>query len=243
MTSNGKVVAITGASSGVGEATARYLAARGASVVLGARSEDKLCRIVDEIETAGGHADYMAMDVADRGENAALVELAAARFGRLDAFVANAGAMSIGPMDDLATDDWEYMVEVNIKGVLWGIAAALPMFREQQSGHFIAVASTAARNVVPNMAVYAGTKAAVAAICEGLRQEVAGELRVSTVFPGYTATNFAGHVRDGRIRAQLEASGSIAMPAAAVASAIAYAIEQPDGVDVGEIVIRPTAQA
>jgi NADP-dependent 3-hydroxy acid dehydrogenase YdfG len=131
------------------------------------------------------------------------------------------------------------MVDVNVKGVLWSIAAALPIFREQGSGHFIAVASTAARKIVPNMAVYAGTKAAVVAICDGLRQELAGELRVTTLTPGFTATGFADHIQDDTLRKQIAAGGAIAMPP----EAIAYAIGQPAGVNIGEIVIRPTAQA
>jgi NADP-dependent 3-hydroxy acid dehydrogenase YdfG len=193
---DGKVIAITGASSGMGEACARYLAARGAKVVLGARSEAGLQGIVDDITAAGGDAAYIVTDVTRREDVAALTACAVERCGRLDVFVANAGAMPIGPMDDLALDDWELMVDVNVKGVLWGIAAALPIFRSQKSGHFIAVASTAARKTVPNMAVYSGTKAAVVAICDGLRQELAGELRVTTLLPGYTATNFADHIRD-----------------------------------------------
>ena len=241
--SKGKIIAITGASGGMGEATARHLAAQGAKLVLGARNEARLHRIVDEIRASGGDATFIATDVARRDDVAALVTHAVETFGRLDVFIANAGAMPIGPMDDLAVDDWQHMVDVNIMGVLWSIAAALPVFRRQNSGHFIAVASTAARKIVPTMAVYAGTKAAVAAICEGLRQEVAGALRVTTLFPGYTATNFADHVRNDQLRAQLQAGADIAMPADAVAAAIAYAIAQPDAVDVGEIVIRPTAQA
>jgi NADP-dependent 3-hydroxy acid dehydrogenase YdfG len=135
------------------------------------------------------------------------------------------------------------MVDVNVKGVLWGIAAALPVFREQGSGHFLAVASTAARKITPNMAVYAGTKAAVVAICDGLRQELADALRVTTLLPGYTATNFADHIQDEQLRSQIAAAGSMAMPAESIAAAIAYAIEQPAAVNIGEIVIRPTAQA
>lgn len=239
---DGRVIAITGASSGMGEASARYLAARGAKVVLGARSEADLRRVVDDITTAGGDAAYVVTDVTRREDVAALTACATDRFGRLDVFVANAGAMPIGPMDDLALDDWELMVDVNVKGVLWGIAAALPIFRSQKSGHFIAVASTAARKTVPNMAVYSGTKAAVVAICDGLRQELAGELRVTTLLPGYTATNFADHIRDAGIRAQVAAGGSIAMPAGTIAAAIAYAIEQPEYVNIGELVVRPTAQ-
>jgi NADP-dependent 3-hydroxy acid dehydrogenase YdfG len=172
-----------------------------------------------------------------------LVARAQERFGRLDVLINNAGVMPIGKLDDLAVDDWERMVDVNIKGVLWGIAAALPVFRAQKSGHFITIASTAAKRTVPTMAVYSGTKAAVAAIMDGLRQEIAGELRATTIFPGYTATNFASHVRDEDLRVQLEKSGeAFAMAPGAVAAAIAHAIDQPDGVNVGEIVMRSTAQ-
>lgn len=237
------IVAITGASSGIGEATARYLTERGAKVVLGARNADKLKAIVADIEAAGGEAAYVVADVAKRDDVAALVAAATDRFGKLDVFVANAGAMPIGALDDLALDEWDQMVDVNVKGVLWSIAAALPVFRRQKHGHFIAIASTAARKVVPNMAVYAGTKAAVVAICEGLRQEVAGEIRVTTLIPGYTATNFADHISDERLRDQIAAGGSMAMPAKSIAAAIEYAILQPGNVNVGEIVIRPTAQA
>jgi NADP-dependent 3-hydroxy acid dehydrogenase YdfG len=243
MNIDGAVVAITGASGGMGEASARYLAERGARVVLGARNEDRLRDVVREITSAGAAATHLPVDVRRREDVRALAQCAVATFGRLDVFVANAGAMPIGPVDDLALDDWETMVDVNVKGVLWSIAAALPIFREQGSGHFIAVASTAARKIVPNMAVYSGTKAAVVAICDGLRQELAGELRVTTLTPGFTATGFADHIRDEALRERIAAGGSIAMPPETIAQAIAYAIGQPAGVNVGEIVIRPTAQA
>ena len=240
---NGKVVAITGASSGIGEATARHLAKEGAKVVLGARSEDKLRALVAELTQAGHAATYVVVDVSRREDVRALVHKAIADFGRLDVLVSNAGAMPIGPLRDLACDDWEQMVDVNIKGLLWGIAAALPHFLERKAGHFITIASTAARKTTPNMAVYSGTKAAVAAICDGLRQELAGQVRVTTIFPGFTATNFADHVRDPEVREQLAAGAAMAMPAETIAAAIAYAIAQPEGVNVGEIVLRPTAQA
>jgi NADP-dependent 3-hydroxy acid dehydrogenase YdfG len=240
---NGAVVAITGASGGMGEASARYLAERGARVVLGARNENRLRSLVGEIAAAGGTATYLPVDVRQREDVRALAQHAVATFGSLDVFVANAGAMPIGPVDDLALDDWETMVDVNVKGVLWSIAAALPIFREQGSGHFIAIASTAARKIVPNMAVYSGTKAAVVAICDGLRQELVGDVRVTTLTPGFTATGFADHIRDEALRERVVAGGSIAMPPQAIAEAIAYAIGQPAGVNIGEIVIRPTAQA
>ncbi len=237
------VIVITGASSGMGEAAARYLAARGAKVVLGARNEGKLHEIVDQIRMAGGDATCLETDVVSLQDNQDLAAHAVDTFGRLDVFVANAGSMPIGPMDELRVDDWNMTVDVNVKGLLWGIAAALPIFRGQKAGHFIAVASTAARKIVPNMAVYAGTKAAVVAICEGLRQETAGELRVTTLLPGYTATNFADHIRDDRLREQIAAGGSFAMSPDAIAAAIAYAIQQPPDVNIGELVVRPTAQA
>jgi NADP-dependent 3-hydroxy acid dehydrogenase YdfG len=238
-----KVVAITGASSGIGEATARYLATRGAKLMLGARSENALRRVCADIVAGGGSADYATIDVARREDAATLVARAQQQFGRLDVLISNAGVMPIGPLAELALDDWERMIDVNVKGVLWGIAAALPIFQRQKAGHFITIASTAARKIVPNMAVYSGTKAAVAAIMDGLRQEVAGSLRVTTIYPGYTDTNFADHVRNAEVRAQLkEAGDSYAMPPNAVAAAIAHAIEQPEDVTIGEIVIRSRNQ-
>jgi NADP-dependent 3-hydroxy acid dehydrogenase YdfG len=232
----GKVVAITGASSGIGEATARFLAARGAKLVLGARREDRLTELADQLP----EAVYLPMDVRRRSDVADLVALAGKQFGRLDVLVSNAGVMPISPLDDLRVDDWDAMVDVNIKGVLHGIAAALPVFREQGTGHFVNVASTAGFKVVPTMAVYAGTKFAVRAISEGLRQEAGDKLRVTIISPGMTRTDVVDNMTVPEVRAQLV---EMAMPAEAVARAIAYAIEQPAGIDVGEVVIRPTAQA
>jgi NADP-dependent 3-hydroxy acid dehydrogenase YdfG len=232
----GKVVAITGASSGIGEATARFLAARGAKLVLGARREDRLAELTDQLP----EAVYLPMDVRRRSDVADLVALAGKQFGRLDVLVSNAGVMPISPLDDLRVDDWDAMVDVNIKGVLHGIAAALPVFREQGTGHFVNVASTAGFKVVPPMAVYAGTKFAVRAISEGLRQEAGDKLRVTIISPGMTRTDVVDNMTVPEVRAQLV---EMAMPAEAVARAIAYAIEQPAGIDVGEVVIRPTAQA
>jgi NADP-dependent 3-hydroxy acid dehydrogenase YdfG len=232
----GKVVAITGASSGIGEATARFLAARGAKLVLGARREDRLTELADQLP----EAVYLPMDVRRRSDVADLVALAGKQFGRLDVLVSNAGVMPISPLDDLRVDDWDAMVDVNIKGVLHGIAAALPVFREQGTGHFVNVASTAGFKVVPTMAVYAGTKFAVRAISEGLRQEAGDKLRVTIISPGMTLTDVVDNMTVPEVRAQLV---EMAMPAEAVARAIAYAIEQPAGIDVGEVVIRPTAQA
>lgn len=239
----GKVVAITGASSGIGEATAIHLASRGAKVVLGARGEDRIAALARRITDAGGQAAHARTDVTERADLRRLVALARERFGRLDVLVSNAGAMPIGPIDDLAVDDWDRMVDVNIKGVLYGIAAALPVFREQGTGHFINIASTAARKTVPNQTIYSGTKAAVLAISDGLRQELAGKLRVTVISPGFTDTRFADHVKNDGLKAQLEQAGkTFAMPPESIARAISYAIEQPDELNVGEIVVRSTAQ-
>ena len=240
----GKVIAITGASSGMGAATARYLAARGDKVVLGARGAARLSAVADGIIAAGGDAAQAVIDVTRRADLAMLVTLARERFGRLDVLVSNAGAMPVGPIDDLAVADWEQMVDVNIKGVLYGIAAALPVFREQATGHFINIASTAARKTVPGQSVYSCTKAAVVALSDGLRQELAGRLRVTVISPGFTDTDFVAHVKDAALRSQLEQAGAtFAMPAEAIAQAIGYAIDQPESVNVGEIIVRSTAQA
>lgn len=238
-----KVVAITGASSGIGEATATLLAAQGAKVVVGARRIDLLEDLTDRIAGAGGEAVPVRVDVRHRGDLTTLVATAVERYGRLDVLVNNAGVMPVSPLDALRVDDWELMVDVNLKGVLFGIAAALPVFREQGFGHIINTASTAAFRVVPNQSVYAGTKMAVRAISEGLRQEAGDTLRVTVISPGMTSTHFADGMTDPKVRAELErARDAIAMPPDAVARAIAFAIEQPADVDVGEIVIRPTAQ-
>jgi NADP-dependent 3-hydroxy acid dehydrogenase YdfG len=230
----GKVVAITGASTGIGAATAEELASQGAKLVLGARGEARLARVADRLG-----AEHLAVDVRRREDVADLVSLARKRFGRLDVLVANAGVMPISRLDELRVDDWDAMVDVNLKGVLHGIAAALPVFREQGSGHFVHVASTAGFTVRPTMAVYAATKFAVRALSEGLRQEAGAEVRVTTVSPGMTATG-SDSITDPDVLAGM---AEYAMPPAAVARAIAYAIGQPADVDVNEIVIRPTAQA
>jgi len=243
----GKVVAVTGASSGIGEATAVMLASHGAKLVLGARRVDRLAALAARLTNAAGDpvdVAYLGVDVRRRTDVADLVALANKRFGRLDVLVSNAGVMPVSPLDDLRVDDWDAMVDVNIKGVLYGIAAALPVFREQGAGHFVNIASTAGLRIVPTMAVYAGTKFAVRAISEGLRQEAGDKLRVTIVSPGMTRTNFADTMANPDVRTKLvETRDAIAMPPAAVARAIAFAIEQPSDIDVGEVVIRPTAQA
>jgi NADP-dependent 3-hydroxy acid dehydrogenase YdfG len=240
---NGQVVAITGASSGIGRATALHLARGGAKLALGARHEEGLSKLTEEIKAAGGQAVYRVTDVSRREDLQGLVTLAQQSFGRLDVLFSNAGAMPIGPFDDLAVDDWETMVDVNIKGVLFGIAAALPVFRQQGSGHFIHTASTAARKTVPNQVVYSATKAAVLAISDGLRQELAGHIRVSTILPGFTDTAFGEHVKSPELKEQLQKAGEkFAMSPEAVGRAVAYVLEQPEDINVGEVTLRSKAQ-
>ncbi|NYF92269.1 SDR family oxidoreductase [Tunturiibacter empetritectus] len=240
----GQVVAITGASSGIGKATALELARLGAKLMLGARHEEALLQVAEEIRAAGGEAVYRITDVSRREDLLKLVHLAQETFGQLDVLFSNAGAMPIGPFDELAVDDWETMVDVNIKGVLFGIAAALPVFRQQGSGHFIHTASTAARKTVPNQVVYSATKAAVLALSDGLRQELAGQIRVSTILPGFTDTAFSEHVKNPEMKAQMQKAGEkFAMSPETVARAVVYILEQPEGVNIGEVTLRSKAQA
>jgi NADP-dependent 3-hydroxy acid dehydrogenase YdfG len=239
-----KVVAITGASGGIGEATALLLAQRGAKVVLGARRADRLEALAARIADAGGHAAYARTDVTRRDDVSGLVELARERHGRLDVFINNAGIGPISPLDDLRVDDWDEMIDVNVKGALHGIAAALPVFRGQRSGQFINILSTAGLQITPLMSVYAGTKNAVRTISDGLRQEAGADLRVTVISPGFVHTDFAESMTDPEVKAQIVGTrDEMAIPPAAIARAIAFAIEQPADVDVGEIVVRPTAQA
>ena len=239
----GKVIIITGASSGIGAATARLLAAAGARVVLGARRTAPLQGLAAEITQSGGQAAYARTDVSQRADLAALVGLALERFGQLDVLVSNAGLGLISPFDELRVEDWEQMIDVNLKGVLYGIAAALPVFRRQGFGHFVNVLSTAGLQIVPTMGVYAATKNAVRTLAEALRQEAGPQLRVTGVSPGFVRTDFAEAMTNPEIKAQtLARRDQIAIPAEAIAQAVAYAISQPAGVDVGDIVVRPTAQ-
>jgi len=238
-----KVVVITGASSGLGEATARHLAARGAAVVLGARRTERLEQIAAEIREAGGKAQAVAVDVTDRAQVQALIDTAVQAFGRVDVLVNNAGLMSIAPMDELKVEEWDRMIDINVKGVLYGIAAALPLFRKQNSGHFINIASVAGIKVFsPGGTVYSGTKFAVRAISEGLRHEVGASIRTTTIEPGAVDSelkNGSSHEQSAQF---VKSFYQIAIPADSVARAIAYAIEQPADVDINEIVLRPTQQ-
>ncbi|WP_099024581.1 SDR family oxidoreductase [Mycolicibacterium palauense] len=244
MTISGKVVAITGASSGIGAATARMLAERGATVLLGARRTERLDELAAQIGEAGGTARTCAVDVAVAADAARLVDTAVTEFGRLDVLVSNAGISRIGPMSDVDADGWSAMIDVNLRGVLNGIAAALPVFRRQGSGHFVTTVSTAGLKIVPNMAVYAATKNAVRTVMETLRQESTdGVVRTTSISPGYVNTELPSSIEDPELRAAARASmDEFGLAPEAVATAIAFAIDQPPDVEIGDMTIRPTVQ-
>lgn len=238
-----KVVLITGASSGIGKATALLLAERGARLVLGARRPDLLAALTNRLVAGGGQAAYAATDVTRQADVAALVQLAQERFGQLDVLISCAGIAPLSRLDEGRVADWEAMIDVNLKGLLYGIAAALPVFRQQERGHFVNVLSTAGLSIVPTMAVYAGTKNAARTITEGLRQEAGPHVRVTGISPGFVQTNLADSMSNPEVQDQIRAKmQEMAIPPAAIARAIAFAIEQPAEVDVNEIVVRPTAQ-
>jgi NADP-dependent 3-hydroxy acid dehydrogenase YdfG len=238
------VVAITGASSGIGEATARLLAERGASVAIGARRTERLDAIADDIRRAGGAVVTCETDVTRREDLVRLVDRAVAEFGSLDVLVNNAGISKIGPMSDLDVDGWSAMIDVNLRGVLHGIAAALPVFARQNRGHFVTTVSTAGLQIVPDMGVYAATKNAVRTLLEGLRQESTdGVVRTTTVSPGYVRTELGSSIDDADVRQRIQdGMDAFGLAPEAVAAAVAFAIEQPHDVEIGEIIIRPTVQ-
>jgi NADP-dependent 3-hydroxy acid dehydrogenase YdfG len=241
---DGKVVAITGASSGIGEATALLLAEGGARIVLGARRSDRLEALAARMTTAGGAATWAPTDVRRREDLTALVALARREFGRLDVLINNAGIGPISLLDELRVEDWDEMIDINFRGVLYGIAAALPVFRQQRCGHVVNVVSTAGLRIVPTQVVYAATKNAVRTLSEGLRQEAGPDLRVTMVSPGYVRTEFADSITSPAVRAQIaDTTAEFAIPPEAVARTIAFAIGEPAAVDVGDIVVRPTAQS
>jgi len=239
-----KVVIITGASSGLGEATARHLAARGAKLVLAARRTERLQALVQQIEAAGGEALAVATDVVDMAQVQALADQAKARFGRIDVLVNNAGIMPLAPLSKLKVDEWSRMIDVNVKGVLHGIAAVLPTMEAQKSGHIINIASVAGLKIFsPIGAVYSATKFAVRALSEGLRAEAPEGVRTTIVSPGAVESELKLGSSDADTAAGVKAFYEAnQIPADSVARAIAYAIEQPATVDVNEIVLRPTVQ-
>ena len=238
-----KVVTITGASSGIGEAIAMMLAAHGAKVVLGARRADRLEELASRIKAAGGHAVFMTTDVRHRGDVNHLVELACKHYGQLDVMINNAGISHLSRIDELQVEDWEDMIDINLKGVLYGIAAGLAVFKKQGFGHIINIISTSGIKIVPLQGVYAGTKNAVRTISEALRQESKGKYRVTGISPGFVQTELIDGVKDPATRAAYkEQSAKIAISPDDIAAGVIYAMSQPDHVDVGEIVIRPTVQ-
>lgn len=240
----GKVVVITGASSGLGEAAARLLSAEGATVVLGARRVDKLEALVSELTEKGGKALAVATDVVDKAQVQALVDTAVQTYGRIDVLINNAGIMPRARLEDLRIDDWDRMIDVNIKGVLYGIAAALPHMKEQKSGHIINVASVAGHKVGPEGVVYSATKHAVRVISEGLRQEVKPyNLRTTIISPGAVDTELPASSTDPAIAADMqEFYDDMAIPADSFARTVLFAMSQPEDVDINEILYRPTRQ-
>ncbi|MEH2462243.1 SDR family oxidoreductase [Nostoc sp.] len=241
----GKVVVITGASSGLGEATARLLSAQGATVVLGARRVDRLQSLADELTRNGGKALAITTDVTHCDQVKELVDAAVQTYGRIDVMINNAGLMPQAPLERLLIDEWERTIDVNIKGVLYGIAAVLPYMKQQKAGHIINVSSVAGHKVGPGSAVYAATKHAVRALSEGLRQEVKPyNIRTTVVSPGAVATELPNSVTDPdtaeRIHKFYE---EMAIPADSFARVVAFAMSQPEDVDVNEVLFRPTSQA
>jgi NADP-dependent 3-hydroxy acid dehydrogenase YdfG len=240
---SGKTAIITGASSGIGEATAIMLAAQGVKLVLGARRKDRLQHLVDRIKAAGGEATFLVTDIKKREDSVRLVEKACEKYGRLDVIVNNAGIARLSRIDEVKVDDWEEMIDVNLKGTLYCIAAAMPVFKQQGLGHIVNIISTSGIKIVPLQGVYAGTKNAVRTITEALRQESAGKYRVTGISPGFVNTELADHIQDESARAAIrQRMQTIAISPEDIANAVVYAISQPDNVDVGDIVIRPSVQ-
>jgi NADP-dependent 3-hydroxy acid dehydrogenase YdfG len=240
----GKVVIITGASSGLGEAAARLLSAQGATVVLGARRGNRLKSLADELTGNGGKALAVATDVTHRKQVKKLVDTAVETFGRVDVMINNAGIMPRAPLERLTVEDWDRTIDINIKGVLYGIAAALPHMKQQKSGHMIFVSSVAGHKVGPDFAVYAATKHAVRALAEGFRQEIKDyNIRTTIISPGAVATELPDSVTEPDIAEKIRKYyGEIAIPADSFAQAVAFAMSQPEDVDVNEIVFRPIRQ-
>ena len=235
-----KVILITGASSGIGEATARHLAAKGARVVLGARRTDRLEKLTAEIRAVGGTAEYRALDVTSLADTQAFADFALKTFGRIDVIINNAGVMPLSPLAELKIDEWNRMIDVNIRGVLHGIAAVLPHFTERKAGHVINLSSIGGHRVWPTCAVYSGSKFAVRAISEGLRQETQ-DIRVTIISPGVVESELADSITSTATREAMADFRKTALTPDAIARAMAYAIEQPADVDVNELIVRPVA--
>jgi NADP-dependent 3-hydroxy acid dehydrogenase YdfG len=239
-----KVIVITGASSGMGEAAARRLAAEGARVVLGARRTDRLEALAAEIDEEGGEALAVTTDVSDRDQVAHLVDTAVGTYGRIDVLINNAGVMPLSPFDRLKVDEWDQMIDVNLKGVLYGIAAALPHMKEQKSGHIINLSSVAGHKVFGGSAVYSATKSGVRALSEGLRQEVKPyNIRTTIISPGAVTTELLDHISEPDVQqANREYVGQVGVPADSFARVVVFAISQPEELDINEVLFRPTSQ-
>lgn len=238
-----KVVAVTGASSGMGKSIAIALAKFGAKVVLGARRTEQLQQLVEEIESKGGEATFVKIDVKCKGDLVKLVNAAIERYGQLDVIVNNAGVSQLSRIDELDIDGWEEMIDTNLKGVLYGMAAAISVFKQQRSGHIVNIISTSGIKIVPMQGVYAGTKNAIRTIAEAFRQESDGNIRITGISPGFVKTDFANNIKNEEMKTAIQnGMEQMAIDPIAIANAVIYAITQPDDVEVGDIVIRPSKQ-
>ncbi|MEY8759113.1 SDR family oxidoreductase [Chryseobacterium tongliaoense] len=239
----GKVVAVTGASSGMGKAIAIELAENGAKVVLGARRTEQLQQLVEEIKSKGGEATFTKIDVKNKADLVRFVNTAVEHYGKLDVIVNNAGVSQLSRIDEVDVDGWEEMIDINLKGVLYGMAAAIPIFKQQQSGHIINIISTAGIKIVPMQGVYAGTKNAIRTIAEAFRQESNGNIRITGISPGFVKTDFANNLKNEEMKATIQNEmEQIAINPIAIANAVIYAISQPADVEIGDIIIRPSKQ-
>ncbi|MEO7215696.1 SDR family oxidoreductase [Mucilaginibacter sp.] len=239
----GKVVAVTGASIGMGKAIAIELAKNGAKVVLGARRTEQLQQIVEEIKSTGGKATCVQIDVKNKADLVRLVNTAIEQYGKLDVVVNNAGVSQLSRVDELDIDGWEEMIDINLKGVLYGMAAAIPVFKQQQSGHIVNIISTAGIKIAPMQGVYAGTKNAIRTIAEAFRQESDGNIRITGISPGFVKTDFANNLKNEEMKTAIQnGMEQIAIDPIAIANAVIYAISQPSDVEIGDIVIRPSKQ-
>jgi NADP-dependent 3-hydroxy acid dehydrogenase YdfG len=240
----GKVAAVTGASEGIGRAIATRLAESGVKVILGARNYEQLERVVNEIKSNGGEAEFEKIDVSSKNDLVKFVDVAVRHYGKLDIIINNAGVAHLSLIDELDIDGWEQMIDINIKGCLYGMAAVIPIFKQQQSGHIVNIISTSGLKIVPMQGVYAGTKNAVRTIAEAFRQESDGTIRITGISPGYVKTNFAakGVKTEVNKATMSKAVDEVGISADAIANAVIYAISQPKDVEVGDIVIRPAKQ-
>ncbi|MGO5012835.1 SDR family oxidoreductase [Niallia sp. Sow4_A1] len=239
-----KVIIITGASSGIGEATAKLLAKKGAKIVLAARREDRLQKVCNEIEKEGGDSIFLKVDVSSTQDMQELIKFTLEHYGRIDVLINNAGVMPLSQLQELKVDEWDRMIDINIKGVLYGIAAVLPTMRNQKGGHIINISSVAGYQTSPTSAVYSGTKYAVRAITEGLRQEESPEsnIRTTIVSPGIVKTELTNSISSREVKEMVSKTEGFSISPISIARSIAFAIDEPEDTSINEIIIRPTAQ-